>query len=269
MAATKKTLLQLTQDILNDLDSDEVNSINDTIESVQVAQIIRATYEAMMSNRNWSHQRRLLTLETLGDPALPTHVRVQESIKEMISVKYNCSKLGETRRFYQPVYWVEPDDFLRISNSRNTDDASIDVIYDSTDIELFIRNDQQPRYFTSFDDNILIFDAYDKAIDDNIHAAKIQAMAYIMPDWVHDDDGVPDIPIDAFSALLEEAKSRCFVKLKQQSDVTAATEARRQQAWLSRKEWRVAGGVKYENYGRGRGGTSIKSRRDPTFERDR
>ncbi|SPF82143.1 Phage protein [Pseudomonas phage GP100] len=267
MAATKKTLLQLTQDILNDMDSDEVNSIDDTIESVQVAQIIRATYEAMMSNRNWSHQRRLLTLEPLSDLSLPTHVRVQEAIKEMISVKYNCSKPGETRRFYQPIYWVEPDDFLRISNSRNTDDANIDVIYDSSDIELFIRNDQQPRYFTSFDDNILIFDAYDSAIDDNIMASKIQAMAFIMPDWVHEDDAVPDLPIDAFTALLEEAKSRCFVKLKQQSDVTAATEARRQQAWLSRKEWRVAGGVKYPDYGRGRG-NSGKSYKDPTFRRD-
>lgn len=264
MAATKKTLLELTQDILNDLDSDEVNSINDTIESSQVAQIIRATYEAMMSNRNWPHQKRLLTLEVLGDESLPTHVNVQEPIKEMISVKYNASKVGETRKFYQPVYWIEPDDFLRVSNSRNTDDSNIDVIFDSSDIELFIRNDQPPRYFTSFNDNTLVFDSYDSAIDDTIQASKIQAMAYIMPDWVHDDDGVPDLPIDAFSALLEEAKSRCFVKLKQQSDPTAANEARRQQAWLSRKAWRVAGGVKYPSYGRG----NIKDCRDPTFRND-
>lgn len=267
MAATKKTLLELTQDILNDMDSDEVNSISDTIESTQVAQIIRATYEAMMSNRNWSHQRRLLTLVPFADTALPTHVTVQETIKEMISVAYNCSKAGETRRFYQPVYWIEPDDFLRISNGRNTDDTNIDVVYDSPDMPLFIRNDQQPRYFTSFNDNVLIFDAYNAAIDDNIVASKIQAMAYIMPDWIHEDDHIPDLPVDAFSALLEEAKSRCFVKLKQQSDVTAATEARRQQAWLSRKEWRVAGGVKYPDYGRGRG-NSGKSYRDPTFRRD-
>lgn len=267
MAATKKTLLELTQDILSDMDSDEVNSISDTIESTQVAQIIRATYEAMMSNRNWSHQRRLLTLVPFADPALPTHVTVQETIKEMISVAYNCSKANDTRRFYQPVYWVEPDDFLRISWSRNTHDANVDVVYDSPDMELLILNNQQPRYFTSFNDNVLIFDAYDATIDDNIVASKIQAMAYIMPDWIHEDDHIPDIPIDAFSALLEEAKSRCFVKLKQQSDVTAATEARRQQAWLSRKEWRVAGGVKYPDYGRGNG-NSGKSYRDPTFRRE-
>lgn len=261
----KMSLLELTQDILNDLDSDEVNSIDDTTESVQVAQIIKATYQAMMSSRNWPHQKRLLTLIPSGDDTLPTHVTMQEEIKEMVGVKYNCAKVTDTRRLYQPVYWIEPDDFLRISNGRNTDDVRIDVIVDNTGVELLIRNDQPPRYYTSFNDNVLIFDSYDSAVDDTLQASKIQAMAYVMPEWEHSDDAIPDLPAEAFTALLEEAKSRCFVKLKQQTDPTAATEARRQQAWLSRKAWRAAGGVKYPSYGRGK----IKDCRDPTFERDR
>lgn len=260
----KMSLLELVQDILSDMDSDDVNSIDDTVESAQVAQIVKATYQAMMSSRNWPHQKRLLTLVPSGDDTLPTHVTMQEEIKEMVGVKYNCAKLGETRRYYQPIYWVEPDDFLRISNGRNSDDANVDIIV-SDGIELLIRTDQPPRYYTSFNDNVLIFDAYDKAVDDTIQASKIQAQAYVMPDWVHADDAIPDLPAEAFTALLEEAKSRAFVKLKQQTDPTAATEARRQQAWLSRKAWRAAGGVKYPSYGRGK----VKDCRDPTFERDR
>lgn len=262
--AAKMSLLELVQDILNDMDSDEVNSIDDTIESAQVAQILRATYQAMMSNRNWPHQKRLLTLVPSGDDTLPTHVTMQEEIKEMVGVKYNCAKFGETRRYYQPVYWAEPDDFLRISNARNSDDVNIDIIV-SDGIELLIRTDQPPRYYTSFNDNTLIFDSYDKEVDDTIQASKIQATAYVMLEWVHADDAIPDLPAEAFTALLEEAKSRAFVKLKQQTDPTAATEARRQQAWLSRKAWRAAGGVKYPSYGRGK----VKDCRDPTFERDR
>lgn len=258
------TLLELVQDILNDMDSDEVNSIDDTVESAQVAQIVKATYNAMMSNRNWPHQKRLLSLTPSGNETLPTHVTMQEEIKEMVSVKYNCTKLNETRKFYKPIYWIEPDDFLRISNARNNNDQNIDVIVDDNGVELLIRNDQAPTYYTSFNDNTLIFDSYDSQVDDTIQASKIQAMAYIMLPWTHTDSAIPDLPSEAFTALLEEAKSRCFVKLKQQTDPTAATEARRQQAWLSRKAWRAAGGVKYPSYGRGK----IKDTRDPTFERD-
>lgn len=260
----KMSLLELVQDILSDMDSDDVNSIDDTVESAQVAQIVKATYQAMMSNRNWPHQKRLLQLTPSGDDSLPTHMTMQEEIKEMVGVKYNCAKLTDgARRLYQPIHWVEPDDFLRISNGRNSQDANVDIIVDNN-IEFLIVNNQPPRYYTSFNDNVLIFDAYDAAVDDTLQASKMQATAYVMLDWTHADDAIPDLPAEAFTALLEEAKSRAFVKLKQQSDPTAATEARRQQAWLSRKAWRAAGGVKYPSYGRGK----VKDCRDPTFRND-
>lgn len=263
--AAKMSLIEIVQDILSDLDSDEVSSIDDTVEATQVAQIVKATYQAMMSNRNWPHQKRLLSLTPSGDDSLPTHMTMQEEVKEMVGIKYNCAKAADgARRLYQPIHWVEPDDFLRISNGRNSTDANIDIIVDDNGVELLIVNNQAPRYYTSFNDNTLIFDAFDSAVDDTLQASKMQATAYVMLEWVHADDAIPDLPAEAFTALLEEAKSRCFVKLKQSSDPTAATEARRQQAWLSRKAWRAAGGVKYPSYGRGR----VKDARDPTFRKD-
>jgi hypothetical protein len=47
----KMTLLEMTQDILSDMDSDEVNSINDSVESLQVAQIIKTTYFNIVNGR--------------------------------------------------------------------------------------------------------------------------------------------------------------------------------------------------------------------------
>lgn len=261
----KMTLLEMVQDILNDMDSDEVNSIDDTLESAQVAQIIKSTYYAQMSNRNWPHLKRLLSLQNSGDESLPTHMTVQEEIKEMVSVKYNTSKLNDLRKIYTSIRYIEPDDFLRHTNARNNTQANIDVIIDPSGVELLIRNDLAPTYFTSFDDSVLVFDAYDKAVEDTIQSSKMQALAYVMPSWQAEDDFIPDLPSEAFTALLEEAKSRCFVKLKQQTDPTAAAEARRQQAWLSRKAWRVAGGIKYPSYGRGK----VKTWKDPTFRQDR
>ncbi len=44
----KYTLLEIVQEILSDMDSDEVNSIDDTTESEQVATIVKSTYLSMM-----------------------------------------------------------------------------------------------------------------------------------------------------------------------------------------------------------------------------
>ena len=40
----KLTVLEIVQNILSDLNSEEVNSISDTIEADQVAEIVKTTY---------------------------------------------------------------------------------------------------------------------------------------------------------------------------------------------------------------------------------
>jgi len=109
----------------------------------------------------------------------------------------------------------------------------------------------------------LVFDAYDSAVDDTIQESKIQARGYVMPSWTHTDEAVPDLPDEAFTALVEEAKSRAALKLKQAADEKAEQESRRQKTWLSRKAWRVAGGIQYPDYGRKSGKVS-----SPYFDKD-
>lgn len=261
----KKTLLELVQDILSDMDSDEVNSIFDTFESEQVATIVKNTYLAMMTNRNWPHQKRAVQIVPYSNESYPTHMKVQEDIKELCFLNYNCAKEGNTRRFYQPMRWKEPEEFLQLANHSNTSSDNIDIIIDPTGIEIAIRNDINPTYFTSFDDQTLVFNAYNKELEDTLQSSKTQAQAYVMPGWEHVDDHVPDMPVEAFSALLEEAKSNAMFHLKQMQDVKAESESRRQQRWLSRKAWTVNGGIKYPNYGR----KSHKGYRDPTFRQGR
>lgn len=257
----KMTLIEIVQDILNDLDSDEVNSIDDTAESQQVAQIVKSTFFAITSNRNWPHLKKGISFEASGDDAYPTHMKLPDNVKELLFVNYNKTKQGETRKRYGKVSWVEPDDFLRHTNQRNNDEANIDVIVDYSGIELLIRNDQAPTYYTSFDDSHIVFDSYDSAVDDTLQESKIQAQGYYMPTWLPEDDFIPDLPDEAFTYLLEEAKSRASLKLKQVQDTKAEQEAVRQKTWLSRKDWRVQGGIKYPDYGR----RNNKYQKDPTF----
>lgn len=245
----KMSLLEIVVDILSDMDSDEVNSIDDTQESAQVAQIIKSTYFAMLSNRNWPHMRKTISFTPI-DTTKPTHLLIPENVKEVVFVKYNTIKTGETRKMYSDMKWKEPDDFLRLNNQLDNTAANVDVITDFSGVELLIRTDIAPQWYTSFDDQHIVFDSYDSSVDNTLQESKVQAMGYVYPTWTMEDSFIPDLPIEAFTALLEEAKSRASMKLKQVADQKAEQESVRQQRWLSRKAWTVNGGIKYPSYGR-------------------
>lgn len=247
---SKRTLLDMVQEILNDLDSDEVESIDDTTESEQVVSILKSTYYAMMSSRDWPHLRRSIQITGLGNTSRPTHMKLQDGIKELCFINYNKVKNGETRKRYEEIEYLQPDHFLHKTNQRNNDDSDTVAVTDTGGIEILIKNDAPPQYYTSFDDKYLVFDSYDSAVESTLQESKIQAMAYVMPEWNSSDTFIPDLPENAFTALVEEAKSRASFRLKQVADQKAEQEAGRQSRWLARKARRVAGGIQYPSYGR-------------------
>jgi hypothetical protein len=266
----KMTLLEIVQDILNDLDSDLVNSIDDTSESQQVAQIVKSTYFAIISDRKWPHTRRLIQVTPSGNSSLPTFMYLQDNIQEMSSVYYDKAKASDgDRRRFEEIKYLEPDDFLRLCNHRdNTQSNYLTVTDPNTSIVLTIRNDVAPTYYTSFDDNTLTFDSYDSSVDDTLQQHKTQAYAYVTPDWVQTDDAVPDLPEKAFTFLLEEAKSRASFKIRQQPDQKAEQESQRQRKWLARTDRRVKQGIRFPNYGRFPRQLSYQPYRDPTFRNE-
>lgn len=249
----KMTLLEMTQDILNDMDSDEINTIEDTIEGIQVAQIIKTTYSDLIDTRNWPHLKELLKLNASGDSALPTHMKTPDNLKEMEPfIHYNKAKFGETRKRYERVVYKTPEEFLKVLNHRNSDSVDIDVISDFSGVELLIKNDIPPSFWTTFDDEYVVLDSYDSAVEATLQSSKTQAFGYMEATWTHEDSFIPDLPSEAFTSLLSEAKSTAFVALKQLVNSKAEQSASRNARRMSRKGWKTKGGIKTPNYGRGR-----------------
>lgn len=252
----------MVQDILNDLESDEVNSIDDTVEATQVAQIIKTCYFEMMSNRDWPHLKRLMALAHSADPERPTHLILPEQIKELTYFAYESARnlpIGlnidsnaatEVEYDMRQVKYLFPDAFLRLCSNRNKNTPNVRTVTDFGGTRLVIGTDSPPSFWTSFDDKYLVCDSFDSQRDDALQAHKTQAMAVIIPQWRPMDEFVPDLPVDAFAALLAEAKSTAFFTIKQMMNDKAEQKAVRQQRWLSRKAGRAHNGVRYANYGR-------------------
>lgn len=246
----KRTLLDMTQEILSEMDSDEVNSIDDTVESQQVANIIRSCYLGIMSNRNWDHMKRLGQLDSSTDHTKPNYLKVPEDMQEMIWLRYNCTKVNDTAIVYRDLLYKYPDEFMRLTQNRNTNDSNTQVVTDFSGVQLFIRSDYAPTYWTAFDDTYIVTDAYDSAVDTTLQSSKTQSYAVYQPQWTHTDLAVPNLPSEAFTGLVEEAKSTAMLKLKQTADAKAEQKATKQRTWLARKQWTTHGGVRYDNYGR-------------------
>ena len=244
----KRTLLDMVQDILNDMDADNVNSIQDTVESDQVANIVKSCYLEMMSNRNWPHMRKLCQMDAVNDLTKPNYLKIPVNLKEMVFFKYQVQKNETDSPVVDTIKFLYPDEFLNVISRRSGD--NVQIVTDFSGAPLPIYNDRAPQYWTTFDDVHIVTDSYNQDIDTTLQASRSLCMAFFMPTWTMEDEFIPDLPAEAFSALIEEAKSTAFVALKQMANQKAEQKANRQQRWLSRKAWTLQGGVRYDDYGR-------------------
>lgn len=245
----KKTLLQLVQDIMSDIESDEVNSINDTVESLQVAQIVGSTYDAIISGRDWPHLKELFQLDS-GTVAKPTHMKLPETIIQVDFINYNKRLSTDTKDKYLEVIYKAPKDFLKLLNERDSSSSLVTVVTDDSDITLNILNNKAPSFYTSFDDEYLIFDSFDSSLETNLQNSKTQCQGSRDAAFTLDDSFVPDLPVQMFTYLLNEAKSTCSLRLKQMVDQKAEQHSITQRRRMSQEAWRIKNGITYPDYGR-------------------
>lgn len=261
----KYTLLAMVQDILTYLNSDPVNSINDTPEALQVAQIIKTTYNNLISNRNWPQEKRTFTLDNVSDTNRPTYLQLSADVKELVSLFYDQKRDPADRKKLEPIEYLSPEEFLHRSNSLNEENSNVDLVTDFGGVVFKIRNDIPPRWWTSFDDEYVVFDSYDSTVESTVQAANCQCTGYIEKAFTLSDSFTPELPTEAFASLLAESKGMAFSVLRQEINQKVEQEARRQRTWLSRKAWTAKGGVKYPNYGRVKHAPSHRS--NPLFDK--
>lgn len=244
------TLLEMTQDILSDMDSDEVNSINDSVESLQVAQIIKSTYYNIIDGRDYDFLYELFQLEASGNSDRPTHMKLPENIIDLKYIKYNTRKSTDTKDKYVKIKYLMPEDFMEIVDKRDSSKSDVTVVTDATGISINIKNDKAPEYFTSFDDENLVFDAYDSVLDTTLQKNKTQCHGKRSVTFTLLDTFTPDLPVQMFTYLLAEAKSNCFATLKQLPNAKAEQVSVSQKRRMSQDAWRLKNGIHYQNYGR-------------------
>jgi hypothetical protein len=239
MATMKKTLLEIVQDILNDLDSDAVTAIADTIEATQVANIVAQTYFDLISDRVIPEHFELFRLTALADATRPNYMALPDNVGKVLRIEYNKSSTSEQE--YREIHWRDPLVFLTDTAKRNSASTTVDTVPDfNADTELLIYNDRMPHMWTSFDNKHIVMDAYDSAIDTTwLLAAKSRGYGQLIPTVTISDAFTFDFESKYFPYLIAEAKSRSFSILHKTIDQKIEQTARRHKSFIQKEKYRI------------------------------
>lgn len=247
----KLTLLEIVQSILNDMTSDKVNSISDTEESEQVASIVKDTYFNLLNTLDKVPENfELVKLDALGDSTRPNFLKIPERVTGIQKIRYDVSLTSLKQ--YKVIDWLSPEDFLDRIYTRNSDASNIITVLDTdtSEVPLLIQNDKQPDCYTLFDDQYVVFDSYDADVEDTLEEDKSLVYAQVEPTWTASDTFVPDLDSNLFPLLLAEAKSMCFVNLKEVANPKVEQTARGQKVSIQNNKKKTKDRFCYPNYGR-------------------
>lgn len=235
----KFTLLELVQTILSAIDGEEVNSINDNVESTQVAVLLRGIYYDIATELDLPEHETLFQLDASGDNNKPVLMTLPSTVTKLTWVKYDNQATADTYPNWIDVQMISFEDMIRRSNSRREDSSNIGsmtVTNNSETFEITYKTDAMPDFYTSTDDFTLIFNSYDSVEDTTLVQAKTMCHGAVYPVFTLSDNFTPDLDPTQFSYLINRAKVRAFAEIKHTQNVEAASESRRQQIGSQKKK---------------------------------
>ncbi len=260
----QKTLLDIVQKILSDMDSDNVNSIDDTEESEQVTNLVLDTYEEMVVELDLPPNRTPLQLAGATSPTRPTEVVLDDSIVELGWIKYNHASSAVAIDFNDVAY-VTPEDMIQRMHSLDQTLSTVGSFTSASGVVMYYENNRDPGVWTSFDDKILVFDSYDVAIDaSGLSSAKLAA--YGAQHTTIARAGTSTFPIgrQLMSRLVNDARETAFDLWKEGAPPSVRRKRVRSETRVQRNKSLLSinrqDGLNRPDYGRKSGGKRLAGR---------
>jgi len=225
----RKTLLELVQDILASLESDEVNSIYDGTESQDVARIVRECYETLIIEVAPKARKGLFHLDASTDNAKPVLMTMPQDARSIEWMKYNIGENLQDTNFRDLCY-LEPLEFINHTNGLDEGTDWVDsmtVNFDGHPFQIKYRNDVSPYYFTSPDNVTILFDSYDSGLEQTLTSSRTYCYGNKSPVFRMEDDFIPQLDDTHFPLLLNMAKSQAFLEMKQTENPKSEMRERR------------------------------------------
>ena len=214
------TLLSVTQSYLNRTSGFYVDSIFDTDESQQVAQIAEEVFYSLIQKvPHLQFTTQLGKLDASLDTAKPNYLKIPSSVSRIqdATIEYNCidTEKGNTHNYNQ-VKYLHPTEFLSLMRNRNSGTQNTTEIEDYDGTKFLVVNNRNPQFCTSFNGEYLVFDAYDADEDSTLQQSKSRVLWNSEPVFLQSDSFVIPIP-EGYSELYRDlVLVECYESLRQE-----------------------------------------------------
>lgn len=245
------TLLKTVQLILSSGDGDEINDIGDTTESNQVVDICETVFNDLASTIDFPEQWDFFQLAATG-LSTPTILTMADNIGKVEWVQYNIAASDDPpewtamtplsrTEFFARQMGLDPDD-------TNVFQQNYTSVLSGDEFQVLGFNDKDPSYYTTLDDNRLIFDNYDNTKYTQLPGAQFRCYGQVIPSFVRQNDWVAPFEPRQFTLYFNEAKSQYWAELKQTANPKAEQRARRGWVQTQRKQPKTPPGQVQESW---------------------
>lgn len=223
--ATQSTLLDMTKEILSSLDSDDVDSITETVEATQVANVILATYRDLSTILDLPESTGFFELDSPASASTPVQLNIPEHVVRVDRFWYGALNDENEVKFELPQLFL--DRVLQYDTTESNVSSMELVSHNSSNITFKFYTDRDPEIYTVIEDDHIICNAFDSAVDTFLTKAK----SYTYGKWTDEvtlaDGTTFNLDKNAERLLLNEAKGQAFLELKQMENPKANLRARR------------------------------------------
>lgn len=221
----KMTLVEMVQNILSAMDSDQVNSIFDTEESQQVMMVLKETYDELFGDTFLPQTEMMLRIDGISNVNAPNYLKSMPDTHSYSWIRY----WDHTVNNYREVQYLPSDEFMQMVLDRPFFGDNIFITTDPiAGITYPIYNNKFPTYYTIFGNDYLAFDSWNSAYETTMHQSNTMSFGSRRTQWQYADNFIPQLPDNLFPLFLAEAKATCFVNFKQISSSKEEQRARRQ-----------------------------------------
>lgn len=240
-----KTVLRYVQDALSIMDSDSVDSIGDTEESSQLADLFANVYEELINRRDWEFLRAGASISGAADVNEPTKVLLPENLRHLLTLWYDISDDASGK--LRELCYLEPQDFLKRFSQPRSD--TLKVALDSG-IIFHVRTNRMPEFYTNFGETSLYCDSVDQGIETVLTTSRISSYGIVTPSFTLEDSFVPVLPAHMVPLLTHTFNSAASATMRQAESPADEIRTARMMAQLSRKSGTRLDGFEEQYHGR-------------------